>query len=353
MTNAYINRIATAVPPYDIHEKFVSYAPTLLPDTRSRQLFSRMAARSQIAHRYSYLTPHANNSVLDGEGFYRTGQFPDTATRMQRYEHDAPKLAFAALQNLALDTQKDQVTHLIVTTCTGFYAPGIDLQIIRHLGLNPIVERSIIGFMGCYAGITALKAARHIVRSVPNAKILIVNIELCTLHLQQGSTLEEMLSFMLFADGCATSLVSADPVGIEIQSFTALQIPDTKSHITWHIGDHGFDMVLSGKVPQALTQSLRHQLPAILQGSNPVEITHWALHPGGRSVLDAAEEGIGLPPGKLTHSRDILHRYGNMSSATIMFVLQSMLQGTQKGRGCAMAFGPGIMAETMLFQMEG
>jgi predicted naringenin-chalcone synthase len=271
-------------------------------------------------------------------------------TRAEFYRQQAFPLVRKALDGLPLGELKDKITHLIVTTCTGFYAPGIDLEIINHYGLNPAVERTVIGFMGCYAGMNALKLARHIVRSHPEAQVLILNIELCTLHLQETDDLEQILSFLIFADGCAASLVSARSAGIELQSFHAAVMPDSGNQITWAIGGNGFDMHLSGEVPATIAKGLPDALAAILAGGSAGDFSHWAIHPGGRSVLDAVRDGAGLEEGALAVSRKVLRDFGNMSSASIMFVLKEFLQ-QGPGRGCAMAFGPGLTVESMLFQV--
>lgn len=354
MVEAYLNQIATAVPDYDVHRKFVESAPLLLSNEHYRALFRRMASKAQIEHRYSFLKPHPTAEGIDADSFYRRGAFPATETRMRFYEHHAFTLAKRALDRLNFAAHKDSITHLILTTCTGFYAPGIDLQIVKHYGLNPSVERTIVGFMGCYAGLNALKLARHIVRSEPLSKVAILNLELCTIHLQETDNLEQVLSFLIFADGCAASLVSAEPAGLELQSFTSTIVPNSADQITWHIGDLGFDMVLMGRVPSMITKSLPSNLNTILDGHRPEDIEHWAIHPGGRTILDAVEKSIGLPGDSLRQSRDVLRRFGNMSSATVMFVLNEMLQAnTIAGRGCAMAFGPGVTVESMLFQTTG
>lgn len=354
MAEAYLNKITTAVPEHDVHQKFIDYAPSLLSDERYRLLFRRMAEKSQIEHRYSFLQPHPNVERADAAGFYVRGAFPNTETRMQFYERYAFILAKKALDNLDLGKHKDGITHLILTTCTGFYAPGIDLQIVAHYGLNPSVERTIIGFMGCYAGLNALKMARHIVRSEPSSKVVIINLELCTIHLQETDNLEQVLSFMIFADGCSACLVSAAPMGIKLQSFTSTIMPDSSDQITWHIGSSGFDMVLLGRVPLTIAKGLPCNLNRILDGQRPEDISHWAIHPGGRTILDAVQNTLGLPHKALHQSRDVLRRFGNMSSATVMFVLKEMLRpDTPSGRGCAMAFGPGLTVESMMFQTAG
>ena len=353
MTTAYINRIATAVPQHDVHRAFVEFAEGMLPEGTARNLFRRMARMSAIEHRYSFLQPIATEDHLwrDSEDFYVLGDFPGTARRMQMFERFAPQLAQCALSRLALtEEERKGVTHVIVTTCTGLYAPGLDFEAVTYLGLNPSVERTMIGFMGFYAAINALKSARHIVRSDPRAKVLILNLEVCSLHLQETQDLEQILSFLLFADGCAACLVSADEVGLGMDSFLALNIPKTSHLITWRIRGGGFDMHLSGQVPGELCRAMKEIGSVVTRGKDPLAVDLWAVHPGGRTILDAVEKGLGLRADALTHSRDVLANFGNMSSATVMFVLKQVMQHAQTGQqGCAMSFGPGVTAETMLF----
>jgi alpha-pyrone synthase len=349
MTSVYLNTIATAVPDFDVHAKFIDYVPRLLPDRRSQSLFRRMAGRAQIDHRYSFLQPDPDDERMDTQGFYSAQEFPGTRGRMDFYERHAFALARRALDQMDLAG----TTHLVVTSCTGLYAPGIDHQLIAHYELDPDVERTTVGFMGCYAAINALKLARHIVRSESEARVLVLNIELCTLHLQPSGSLEEMLSFLIFADGCAASIVSAEPEGLELESFTSTVVPDTTGQITWRIGETGFDMHLSGQVPQTIASALPDKLDGILGDCTHADIRHWAIHPGGRTVLDAVRDGAQLEEHQLAASREVLRRYGNMSSATIMFVLQKILHdSTEPGPGCAMAFGPGLTVESCRFALS-
>ncbi|MDH6231789.1 putative naringenin-chalcone synthase [Mesorhizobium soli] len=353
MQTAYINRVATAVPPYDVHEAFRRFAQSMLHDDRRNSLlFQRMADKSGIEHRYSCLAPSnlPEGDRLDAEGFYLRCDFPDTAARMQKFEQHAPLLAQRAVDMLQLGADRDRITHLVVTCCTGFSAPGLVLELVERCSLSSKVERTVVGFMGCYAAINALKLAHHIVRSEASARVLIVNLELCTLHLQDTTDLEQMLLFLLFGDGCAASVVSAEPVGVALDSFHAVLVPNTRELITWNIGDSGFDMTLSGRVPAAIHDGMRVHADEILAGASTTSIDLWAVHPGGRTVLDAVERALELPPAALAESREILRRYGNMSSATVMFVLNRLLGSGACGRtGCAMSFGPGLIAETLLF----
>jgi alpha-pyrone synthase len=353
MTTAYLNRIATAAPPYDMHRPFAAFAETLLPEGTQRNLFRRMSRMAAIEHRYSFVHPVATEDGLwkDADGFYVPGNFPPTARRMQAFEQFAPRLARCALEKLALSEEEHRgITHVIVTSCTGLYAPGLDYEVVEHLKLNPSVERTMIGFMGCYAAINALKTARHIVRSEPEAKILLLSLELCSLHMQELHSLEQLLAFLVFADGCAAYLVTAQPAGFALDSFLAVNLADTSALITWRIGEQGFDMQLSGQVPGELRSGLHAAGTQITQGREPAQVDLWAVHPGGRTILDAAEQGLALPLEALVESRTILREFGNMSSASVMFVLERLMRHACSGqRGCAMSFGPGVTAETMLF----
>ncbi|MDB5478263.1 MAG: chsA, partial [Alphaproteobacteria bacterium] len=188
MGQVYLNRIATAVPGHDIHAKFVDYAARHMKSERDRNMFTRIAGKLQIDHRYSVLNNSNDPQRLDGDDFYIRGNSPDTGRRMEFYKRHAFSLAQQALDKLQFNPA--EITHLIITSCTGFYAPGIDLEIIRHYNIAPSVERNFIGFMGCYAAINALKMAAHIVRSDEAAQVLILNLELCTLHLQETTEME-------------------------------------------------------------------------------------------------------------------------------------------------------------------
>ncbi|WP_026381836.1 type III polyketide synthase [Afifella pfennigii] len=357
MPEVYINRIATAVPHHDVHRFFLDFAAAQLKeDPRQRRIFARMAERSGIRHRYSCLAPAEDprGPHADRGGIFSRGAFPGTAQRMEIYERHAPELAVAAIERLNLEGEREHITHLIVTSCTGFSAPGIDLEIVARCGLSPAVERTIVGFMGCYAAINALKLARHIIRSEPAARVLVVNVELCTLHLKDTTKVEDLLSFCLWGDGCAASLVSADPVGLRLDGFRTFLAPDSRELMTWHVRDDGFDMVLSGRVPSVIHRTLGQHRESLFGERNGEAITLWAVHPGGRSVLDAVERALALKPGALAPSRQILRDNGNMSSATVMFVMEKMLGQAAGGtHGCGMAFGPGLTAETMRFEAVG
>ncbi len=354
MTLAHINRIGTALPPHDVHDTFLRFMMPALPEGKARTVFERMAQRSGIQHRYSVL--HQAGMVEAGapqEGFYRRGAYPGTAARMRAYAEHAPKLAEQAVKALDLQGQEQDITHLVVASCTGFVAPGLDQLLARRLGLRADLQRTLVGFMGCSAAVPALRIAQATVLANPAARVLVINLELCTLHLQETDNVEIALSFMLFGDGCTAALVTAEAHGLALNDFRTTLIPGTEEHITWHIGDQGFIMHLSGQVPAKITQALRDDPDFILRGEGTQAIDLWAVHGGGRTVLDAVQSGLSLGEGALLPSRAILAAHGNMSSATIMFVLAGMLETSSPGqRGLAMAFGPGMVAETFRFTVN-
>ncbi|AEH87454.1 type III polyketide synthase [Mesorhizobium opportunistum] len=349
--NAYVNRIATAVPEHEVHQFYLRFAASMLAANR-RRIFERMAGLAGIESRYSCFAPAIDpeGAYVDRAGTFVRGAFPGTAARMAMFCEAAPVLAKKGVDGLQLGDEASRITHLIVTTCTGFSAPGIDLDLVQSCGLSDRIERTMIGFMGCYAAINGLKLARHIVRSDPQSKVLLVNIELCTLHLNETTELEKLLSFCLWGDGCAAALVTAEPPGIKLDSFHCVVADERRDLMRWDVRDHGFDMVLSGQVPAAIHDALLSNQDAFLGGRPTEAIDLWAVHPGGRSILDAVERALNLTPAALKPSREVLRRYGNMSSATVMFTLQEMLKAPPGLLGCGMSFGPGLTAETMLFR---
>lgn len=344
---ARIVAIGTAVPEHDIHDSFINWAATRLSKPEQTALFKRMAARSGIRHRYSVLPLGADGgSPVAPDGFYAGAVLPPTSARMALYGTYAPALAMKAIASLGAKTSLADITHIVVASCTGFIAPGIDQIIAREMGLPDQVERLLIGFMGCYAAIAALRSARHIVRSDPGARVLVVTVEISTLHLQDEVEIEPLLAMLQFGDGAAAALVTDEGSGLGITCPFALNLPESEHLIRWTIGDQGFAMHLSGEVPARIAEKLR-QTPVqtiLTGGKSPEAITDWAVHAGGRSILDAVESGLGLGKNALDASRAVLEACGNMSSATLMFVLAENF-AKHPLNGVAIAFGPGLACE--------
>ncbi len=342
---AIITAIATAVPDLDFEKDYRRWALSRLGESREAKLYDRMAQRSGIEHRWSVLS--AEDARLDeGVGFYG-GAPPSTAARMAIYARAAPELALKAIAGLP---ELGDPTHIVVASCTGFVAPGIDQIIARRLGLADTVERVLIGFMGCYAAVTALRTARHIVRSQPEARVLVVTVELSSLHHQEEMDLEPLLMGAQFGDGAAAAIVTAGEPGLALGEGVSAALEDSDELITWRIGDTGFHMRLSGEVPGRIAAALADSKvqERITGGQAPHEIEGWAVHAGGRSILDAVEKGLHLPPTALDDSREVLRMCGNMSSSTLMFALARIMR-RRPARGVALAFGPGLAMEGFRF----
>lgn len=346
---AFVNAIAGAVPDHDIHQAYIDWARPRLAE-RERALFDRMAERSGIAHRWSVLPPTADGGSPVAPGGFYAAAVPGTAERMRSYAEQAPRLALAAIRRLAETRPIDGATHLVVASCTGFVAPGVDQIIAAELGLGD-VERTLVGFMGCYAAAAALRSAYHIVRSDPAARVLVVTVELSTLHLQFATELEPLLAELQFGDGAAAALVTGEPQGLELVAPFTATLPRSDQLIRWTIGDAGFEMVLSGEVPGRIAAALQDPdvRARVLGGGEPAAVDAWAVHAGGRSILDAVERGLELRPEALADSRRVLADYGNMSSSTLMFVLRDLLARQDWRSGVAIAFGPGLAAEGFRF----
>lgn len=345
---ARIAAIATAVPDLDFEPDYRRWALAQLDDRRESRLYERMAGRSGIDHRWSVLSEE-DARLDEGRGFYG-GATPSTAARMAIYEQEAPELALKAIAGLP---DLGDVTHLVAASCTGFVAPGIDQIIARRLGFSDDVERVLVGFMGCYAATTALRTARHIVRSEPAARVLVVTVELSSLHHQPMIDLEPLLMGAQFGDGAAAAIVTGGESGLAIRHGISAALDDSEELITWRIGDTGFLMQLSGEVPARITAALaRSEVRERIVGETAAsEIEGWAVHAGGRSILDAVEKGLGLAPTALDDSREVLRRYGNMSSSTLMFALERIV-GRRPETGVALAFGPGLAMEGFRFGWE-
>lgn len=299
---------------------------------------------------------------------------PGTKVRNELYAEHATRLyveAGRAAIEATPGIEASDVTHVITVSCTGFYAPGPDFMIARDLGLNPGVERYHLGFMGCYASIPALRIATQLAKADASAVVLVVSVELCTLHLRASNDPDTIVASSLFADGAGSGIVTARPTepgekAFDLDRFATRITPVGEGDMAWKIGDHGFEMVLSNAIPAiiddhitgALEPLFEHDdaLAAALAGDGSSEaIEHWAIHPGGRSILDKVESRLGLTEAQLVPARETLRDYGNMSSATVLFVLRNILHSDAAADGdrvAAMAFGPGLTVESALLTVR-
>jgi predicted naringenin-chalcone synthase len=357
--------LGTAVPPYCNEQSFIAewmIEQLERPPALSRWL-NRLYQTSGIERRYTCLPdgefPPAASRFGHGLDAERSAT---TFERMLIYEREAVAVGLAAAQR-CLEGARDaahptseavaaSVTHLIAVSCTGFFAPGLDLALARRLGLPPTVERTLVGFMGCAAAFNALRLAASIVRGQPEARVLIVCVELCSLHIQPGTERVDLVVASLFSDGSGAALVGAADAQrravFEIKNFYTGVKPDTEEHMVWRIGNQGFVLHLSPEIPAHLATVAPAGLRQLTGGR--ADLRFWAIHPGGRGIVDKLAEIFGLEPCQIEPSYAVLRDYGNMSSATVLFVLDEWrrrLGETASGptEGVAMAFGPGLVAE--------
>ena len=368
MTPALLS-LGTALPPHVLEQTDAQdlYQAQSGTDRLNARLLRTVFGAAGVARRHTVLSELVEPGARDGSPYITSdGQFlgPLTGVRNRTYVERAPALfAEAARDALARCPEVDpaSVTDVVTVSCTGFFAPGPDYQLVRDLGLDPAVRRSHIGFMGCHGGLIGLRQAAAVATADPDAVVLLVAVELCTLHLRPARDPDAIRGAALFADGAAAALVSSRvPKGaaplLELDRFRTLVIPDGEQAMAWTIGDSGFEMVLGAAVPQVLEDNIHTVLDALLEGPDgPVErdrITDWALHPGGRGILDKLEQTLALPPEALRESRDVLATRGNMSSVTVLHVLRQVIDRAPADRSrtvCALAFGPGLTVESALF----
>jgi predicted naringenin-chalcone synthase len=284
---------------------------------------------------------------------------PGTSQRMERYATEAPPLAATASLDALTQAHvpASRVTHLITVSCTGFFAPGLDVHLMMRLGLRTDVHRLHVGFMGCHAALNALGMARSIVLGDLTAIVLVCCVELCTLHFAYGFDPQSIVANSLFADGAAAAVIASGPANGKPPAWRLLHtasqlLPDSLDAMTWTIGDNGFEMTLSPQLPSLVQQHVGPWCDRWMgdAGRDVSQIANWAVHPGGPKILSAVETALGLKETDLQFSRQILAQSGNMSSTTVLFILQAITDSQKTGPCAALAFGPGLMMEGALLE---
>lgn len=352
--------IGTHVPPNRLAQHEVSDLFAAQPGigTRAQRLIHAAFDASAIEHRHTVRDGLGGLTGLGGEHAepgheglrIRRGDVllsPSTAARNDEYRRLAPGMFADAARNALTDAAMDAaaVTHVVTVSCTGLSAPGPDMWLVRDLGLRPNVERYHHGFVGCAAALPALRVAHRIVVAQPHAVVLVVCAELCSLHLRVSEDPQQIVAASLFADGAAAAIVTASDRGprLELGDFSTALLPDGESEMTWTLGDQGFEMTLSAEVPRIVGREVRRAVEPLL-GAHA-----WAIHPGGRSILDRVAASLDLDEQAMAPSRRVLRDYGNMSSATILFVMRELLHDSRLADRAvvgALAFGPGLTVET-------
>jgi predicted naringenin-chalcone synthase len=363
----WIAGLGTAVPPHKVlQEEAADFAQQLCASARGAEadlrLLNRIYRHSGIRTRHSVVLKRSSDHGGAEQSFYpqtvvELDGGPTTAERMRIYEREAAPIASDAAAAALGDAKAvgQEVTHLVTVSCSGFYAPGWDTALIRESDISPQVSRTHVGFMGCHGALNALRVAKAFTDSDPRACVLLCAIELCSLHYHYSAAPDKLLANALFADGAAALLARGGAQDNEAWSLDAcgsVLVPGTEDLMRWSIRDHGFEMGLSPRVPEVIHRSLRPWLEQWLheRGLSIPEVCSWAIHPGGPRILAACAEAMGLPLARLNVSQEVLSRFGNMSSATVLFVLDALRRAGAPRPCVALAFGPGLVIEAALFR---
>jgi len=361
---SYISSIGTAVPSHRISQSEIGeFMLRHLPLSEQEQRTLRLLYRaSGIQYRHSVIGDFSKQP--EGFTFFPPSPdlepFPKVSQRMAKYEEEAIKLCEYAVKDCMQGRNLSGITHLITVSCTGMYAPGLDIQLVEQLGLNTSTQRTAINFMGCYASFNALKVADQIVKNDSTAKVLVVSVELCSLHVLKKTDEDSLLSNALFGDGAAAVLIEGKSTGtqLEIAATYADLALSGKNEMAWHINDFGFEMKLSVEVPEViqqgigtLTQRLLAKLDLQLE-----DVDYFGIHPGGKRILEVIESELHLTKDQNQPAYEVLKNYGNMSSPTVLFVIKYLMDGFEEeddGKNLlSFAFGPGLTLESMLFKIH-
>lgn len=367
--NSFICAIGTATPAHKIAQtqtaEFMAAALQLsAEETRKLKALYRVTG---IAQRYTVLPDYAatNGKFTFYPNTLGLEPFPTVQQRMAVYQQEALPLSVAAVSNCLdplPDFDRSTITHLITVSCTGMYAPGLDIDLVQELGLPSTTQRTSVNFMGCYAAFNALKVADAFCHTNPQAKVLVVCTELCTIHFQKHREYDHLVSNAIFGDGSAAVLIQSKTIpgriNVSLEAFHCELIPAGKKEMAWHIADHGFEMTLSSYVPEMIRQGIKSLTERLLQKLklDLTSVDLFAIHPGGRKILEAIEKALDLQPEHNCFAYETLRDYGNMSSATVLFVLKAVLQSLSPVHHqqpiVSFAFGPGLTLESMLLKVH-
>ena len=363
--SAAILGLGTAAPQHRIgRDAATKYAEMMsCSEPKQTRKVAAVYRRSGVQHRGSVLLEESIGGSIS-QNFYQAATSPDdrgpsTLCRSERYHQEAPILAKASAARALEQSQltADEITHLVTVSCTGFSAPGIDIALIDGLGLPATTQRVQVGFMGCHGAINGLRAAQGLCAADPNARVLMCSVELCSLHYQYGYDSDRIVSGALFADGSASVVLAPSSESAECQlgsvgATGSCLVPDSRDAMTWLIGNYGYEMTLRATVPGLIEEQLEGFLTPWLaeQGHSIDSIGGWAAHPGGARILTAVETALGLDSNELAVSRSVLADHGNMSSATMLFILERFAAEKRPKPWLMLGFGPGLEIEVALIK---
>ena len=358
----HLSGLGTAVPPGVLEQSDAAeWSPAFCAaDARKARLLRKLYGRSGVETRNTVVLRAGQGTLQERALFYPLARCPEdrgptTGERMAWYEVEAPPLAEEASRRALEDasTAPEAITHLVTVSCTGSFSPGLDAALVDTLGLPRTVHRTHVGFMGCHGALNGLRVAASAAGEA-EARVLLCAVELCSLHFSYGWDPEMMVANALFADGAAAVVGVPEQndgtPGWSVQAQGTFLMPESSDAMSWRIGDHGFRMTLSAVVPELIRTNLAGWLETWLrdQGLGVDDVGSWAVHPGGPRILGAVEDALALENGSLDVSREVLRHHGNMSSPTVLFILERLRKAGAPLPCVALAFGPGLVVEAML-----
>jgi predicted naringenin-chalcone synthase len=364
---SYITTIGTANPENKFSQEALAnfMIKAMQLDHEGSRILKALFKASGIATRHSVLDDYGREKNFT---FYSNAEnfepFPSTEKRLKVFREHALALSNQAVEqalNKLRDFDRSTITHLIVVCCTGMYAPGLDIDIVKSAGLSSTVQRTCITFMGCYAAFNAIKVADAFCKADNNAKVLIVCTELCSLHFQKKASDDNLLANALFADGAAALLMECQTKSnrrLVPEAFHSDLQSNGEQDMAWTVGDVGFEMRLSTYVPDIIKDGIQKLTAVLLEklGKKLTDIKHFAIHPGGKKILAAIEQELGLTKDQNAAAYNVLKNFGNMSSPTVIFVLNEIFNGISSSnhdeRVLSFAFGPGLTLESMILRIE-
>lgn len=345
-----LHAIGTATPRFDLEQDraaVIAAGLMRLNEKRGRSL-ATLYAQTGVRTRQTVIAEQGRSTYFAA----KEADGPGTGDRMLRYRQVAPGLAEEACRDALVRSAVEgaRITHLVTVSCTGFHAPGVDIELVRRLGLAPSVQRTMVGYMGCHGAINGLRVAAALAQTDPDAVVLLCCVEICSVHFQYRPVDGAVTANALFGDGAAACVVSQGGDGPRLRAFGSHLFDDSLGEMGWRISDHGFVMSLSARVPGLLERHVGGWVDGWLgaHGLTRAEIGSWAVHPGGPRIVDSVRRALGLSDPQVSDALAVLEAHGNMSSPTILFIIRRMLERGEALPMAALAFGPGLAGEAVL-----
>ncbi|WP_216912223.1 type III polyketide synthase [Nocardia noduli] len=331
----------------------------LFGDERQRTRIARIYQKTRIDTRRLAVDP------LDPE-FLEYSRKPGTIRERMNlfYEHAVPLAVDVAGRAVAGIEDKTDIGLLVFVTSTGFIAPGVDVAVVKQLGLSPKVSRVVVNFMGCAAAMNGMRTAVDYVRAHPDKKAMLICIELSSVNAVFDDDVNDVITHSLFGDGCGAVVIGTSqvhqplkPGSVVIRDSFSHLLDDAEDGIVLGVNNSGITCELSENLPQYIYNGVDPVVTEVLaaNGLRKADVDLWAIHPGGPKIIEESARSLGLASETAALSWDVLAEHGNMLSVSLIFVLERMIAQTEStgpiSTGVAFSFAPGVTLEGMIFDI--